>query len=151
MRTLVLIGWLMVPLAVAAYHYGPGQERLKLDDAAAQLTIADGHAAVGEWTEAVAAYDDALRMLPPGQTAQAQRIRMERAKAQMLADKLPEAHADLQALADELERDTAADPKLRAETRSALAGSQYYMTWLMRLEGLSRDVWEPEIEAARQN
>ena len=25
------------------------------------------------------------------------------------------------------------------------------MTWLMRLEGLSRDEWEPEIESARQN
>lgn len=151
MRTLMLIGWLMVPLAAAAYHYGPGQERLRLDDVAAQLGAADRHAAAGEWTDAVAAYDDALRMLPPGHTTQAQRIRLERAKAQMLAHKLPEAHADLQALAEEVERDTAADPKLRAETRSALASSQYYMTWLMRLEGFSRDVWEPEIEAARQN
>ncbi len=90
-------------------------------------------------------------MLPPGHTAEAQCIRVERAKADMLAHRLPEAHAELQALSDELERDAAADPQLRAEARSALANSQYYMTWLMRLEGLSRDVWEPEIEAARQN
>jgi hypothetical protein len=150
MRTLVLIGWLMVPLAVAAYHYGPGQDRLRLDDAAAQLAAADRHAADGEWAEAVAAYDDALRMLPAGHTSQAQRIRLERAKAQMLARQLPEAHADLQALADEVERD-GADPALRAQTRAALASAQYYMTWLMRLEGVARDLWEPEIEAARQN
>ena len=25
------------------------------------------------------------------------------------------------------------------------------LTWLMRLEGLGREAWEPEIEAARQN
>jgi hypothetical protein len=37
-----------------------------------------------------------------------------------------------------------------ADARASLANAQYYMTWLMRLEGLSRDVWEPEIEAARQ-
>ena len=31
-----------------------------------------------------------------------------------------------------------------------MANSQYYMTWLMRLEGQPRDLWEPEIDAARQ-
>jgi hypothetical protein len=31
-----------------------------------------------------------------------------------------------------------------------MANAQYYMTWLMRLEGLGRDAWEPEIESARQ-
>ena len=30
-------------------------------------------------------------------------------------------------------------PALLAEARSALANSQYYMTWLMRLEGQPRD------------
>src|SRR6266566_684070 len=38
-----------------------------------------------------------------------------------------------------------------AEARSTLANSQYYMTWLMRLEGMSPNDWEPEIEAARQS
>ena len=44
-----------------------------------------------------------------------------------------------------------ANPKLTEEVRSTLANSQYYMTWLMRLEGRSREEWEPEIEASRQN
>ena len=38
-----------------------------------------------------------------------------------------------------------------ADARGALANAQYYTTWLMRLEGLSREEWEPEIEASRQN
>ena len=79
------------------------------------------------------------------------RLRLERAKAQMLAKKLPEASGELKSLVDELSADPTADPKLLAEARSAMANSQYYMTWLMRLEGMSQDVWEPEIEAARQN
>jgi hypothetical protein len=52
---------------------------------------------------------------------------------------------------DELQEDPGADPAVLAEARSTLANAQYYMTWLMRLEGEPRDVWEPEIEAARQN
>ena len=52
---------------------------------------------------------------------------------------------------DELAADPAADPTLLADARSTLANSQYYMTWLMRLEGLGREAWEPEVEAARQN
>ena len=44
MRTLVLIAWLMVPLALAAYHYGPGQERLRLDDVAGCLSAGARHA-----------------------------------------------------------------------------------------------------------
>ena len=53
-------------------------------------------------------------------------------------------------MVDELKDDDAADPELLRETRDAYANSQYYMTWLMRLEGLKREAWEPEIEAARQ-
>ena len=43
-----------------------------------------------------------------------------------------------------------ADEKLLQDARAALAHSQYYMTWLMRLEGQARETWEPEIENARQ-
>ena len=32
----------------------------------------------------------------------------------------------------------------------ALANSQFYITWLMRLEGRSPDVWEPEITSSQQ-
>ena len=77
------------------------------------------------------------------------RVRLERAKAQMLARQLPAAHADLKALVEEL-KDGGTDGVLLTEAREALANSQYYMTWLMRLEGQPRDLWEPEIESARQ-
>ncbi len=45
MRTLFLLGWLMVPVVFGAYHYGPGQDRLRLDDAARTLSEADQLAA----------------------------------------------------------------------------------------------------------
>jgi hypothetical protein len=149
MRMLLLVGWLMLPLGVGIWHYGPGQDRVRLDDVAALLAQAQRHAAAGEWAEAADKYDEALKRLPADRVAEARHVRLERAKAQMLARQLPAAHADLKILVDEL-TDGDADPALLAESREALANSQYYMTWLMRLEGQPRDLWEPEIEGARQ-
>jgi hypothetical protein len=151
MRILLLTGWLLVPVLAAAWHYGPGQERSQMDDVAGVLAKADAAAAAGEWQDADELYEEALKLLPPERLREIRRVRLERAKAQMLAHKLPAAHADLDALSEELANDPSADPKLLAEARSAQARSQYFMTWLMRLEGQPRDIWEPEIEAARQN
>jgi hypothetical protein len=68
----------------------------------------------------------------------------------MYDKKLPQAHDDLTSLVDELKSDAAADPAMLAEARESLANAKYYLTWLMRLEGQPREVWEPEIESSRQ-
>jgi hypothetical protein len=150
MRTLVLLGWLIVPVVFGAYHYGPGQEKLRLDDVSRALVEADGLTMVGDWRGAASKYEQALSLLPEGRVAEARRIRLQRAKVQMFGHQLPEANAALRELVDQLQGDKTADPKLRDEAREALANAQYYMTWLMRLEGLGADEWEPEIESARQ-
>ncbi len=150
MRTLAILGWLMVPVVFGAYHYGPGQEKLRLDDVARALAEADRLAVGEQWQAAAAGYDKALSMLPEGRADDARRIRLQRAKAQMLGRQLPEATSSLRELVDQMQDDPSADPKLRDEARETLANAQYYMTWLMRLEGLSADEWEPEIESSRQ-
>jgi hypothetical protein len=149
-RILLLTAWLLLPVAGLAWHLGPGQDQKKLDEVALHLKKAEEAVAAEYYVVAVERYDEALKALPAGRTAEARKIRLEKAKAQMLARQLPEAHADLKGLVDEITADPAADPKLLAEARSTLANSQYYVTWLMRLEGLGPDDWEPEIEAARQ-
>jgi hypothetical protein len=138
-----------VPIGFGFYHYGPGQDRLKLDEVSRLLIRADRHASAGEHAEAVELYDEALKLLPAERVGENRRIRLEKAKAQMLAQQLPAARKDLETLCEELQQ-PGGDEKLLAESRSALAQSQYYMTWLMRLEGLPREAWEPEIEGARQ-
>jgi len=149
MRRILLIAWLMVPIGVGAYHWGPGQQKMELDDVGGLLTQAKYLGDKGEWAKAVDTYNAALTQLPAERTGDSQRIRLLRAKSQMMAEQLPEAHQELKALVGELQ-ESSADPKLLNEAREALANSQYYMTWLLRLEGESREVWEPEIEAARQ-
>lgn len=151
LRILLLAGWLLLPIGAYAWHMGPGQDQRKLDDVAVQVKAAEAAAAAEDYATAVDRYADAIKALPAGRTAEARKLRLEKAKAQMLAEQLPEANGELKGLVDELAADPAADPKLAADARSALASSQYYMTWLMRLEGIPAEAWEPEIETARQH
>ena len=150
MRTIMLLGWLLVPVVGAAYHYGPGQEQMRLDGAATTLADAQTCASQDDWAGAADHFDAALAQLPPDRTADLGQARLERAKAWMNSGKLPEAFNDLQAMVTDLQTDEKADPRLLADARAALANSQYYVTWLMKLEGRPRDDWEPEIESSRQ-
>ena len=151
MRGIFFCLWLLFPAAVLAYHYGPGQERLALDDAAGQLSAARDHVNAEEWADAVAQFDAALAVLPEEEVDAVRRVRVERAKAQMNNGQLPAAYDDLTLLVEELEADGQVAPDLERDARLALGNAQYFMTWLMRLEGLPRSEWEPQIEAARQN
>lgn len=151
MRAILLGIWLLLPLLVGAYHFGPGQERMKLDEAARQVALAEQAVGEQQWTAAIKHYGDAITTLPEDQAGQAYPLRLEMAKSQMKAAQLPEARVALTQLLDELEADEGAPASLVDNTRETLANSQYYMTWLMRLEGKPATEWEPEIEAARQH
>jgi hypothetical protein len=164
MRKLLLVVWLLVPVGAGAYHMGPGQDQLRLDEAAQLIEQARGHAeraaelsaakgdlaAREDWALAETAYEEALAKLPADRVEDQQRVRLARAKCQMFVSELPQANADLQRLIDELQEDGEADEEVLREARRAYANSQYYMTWLMRLEGANRVDWEPRIESARQ-
>lgn len=165
MRKLLLFVWLLLPAAAAAYHFGPGQDRVRVDrasdaaerGAALAREACEAQAKEGDdaarplWAQAEAAYSEALESLPSEELAQGRVLRLERAKAQMFLSRLPDAHHEFSALVDELQEDPTADPRLLADARGALANAQYYRTWLMRLEGAPAEEWEPEIEASRQN
>lgn len=150
MRILLLVFWMLLPVGALAFHLGPGQNHVRLDEASQLLAVADMHANDKKWDQAQDCYEAALNLLPEHRKNQASRIRLEIAKVQMNNAQLPVAHKDLQGLVQELKSDADSDPKLLSEARSTLANSRYYMTWLMRLEGLPRADWEPEIEAAQQ-
>jgi hypothetical protein len=123
---------------------------LVLDETAAILETAESHATTGKAQEAIAAYELALSKVPKEKVAEARTIRLALAKARMESAALPQARAELAALAAELEADPKADPEIRNAALSALANSRFFMTYLMKLEGLPETEWEPEIEAARQ-
>ncbi|HPF15810.1 MAG TPA: hypothetical protein PLJ12_16215, partial [Planctomycetota bacterium] len=78
------------------------------------------------------------------------RIRLELAKLRMEHKQLPTAQRELSELVKELSEDETASPELLAEARRSYANAQYYITYLMRLEGYTREDWEPQIEISRQ-
>ncbi len=150
MRKAVIAVWLTLPVLVGAYHYGPGQDRWRMDDVRATIASARQAAQQEDWFDAYDQFDAALKIIPEQQLDLLRQIRLERAKAAMFVKRLPEAHQDLKDLVTELEGQPEAPPTLLADSCAALANAQYYMTWLMRLEGQPREVWEPEIESSRQ-
>jgi hypothetical protein len=150
MRILMLWAWLAGGAVFMAWHYGPGQDQLALDDARQSAKQAAAAAEKGEWGDVVQHYEAALVRLPAGHERLAQTLRLDRAKARMHVGQLPEARSELGALVDELQSPGNANRELLAEAQQALANAQYYVTWLLRLEGEPAAVWEPEIESARQ-
>lgn len=142
--------WLLLPLGFAAWHYGPGQDHLERDDARVLIEKAEAALAEEDYEEAIKQWSDAIGKLPKEEVTLSRWLELEIAKAKMLSQKLPEAREELAELMIRLDEDPDADQDLRDETRSALANSRYYMTYLMKLEGLPDAAWEPEIEAARQ-
>ena len=150
MRYPILVFWLLLPLAAWAYHEGPGQKAVKLDEVDAQLVRAQDAIAEEDWAAAIESYDEALKALPENRVPTSRRLRLALNQARMMFKQLPAARKDLDQLVTEMAADAEADQALLDEARTALASSQYYITWLMRLEGHVREEWEPEIEAARQ-
>lgn len=150
MRILFATLWLLLPLGFAAYHFGPGQEKVKLDQTEALLADARTAIVNEDWAEAIESYEKALAKLPKEKKETALRIELEIAKAKMQNEGLTEAREDLIGLVDRVTDDQSLPADLREDALSTLANARYYMTYLMKLEGLPAAEWEPEIEAARQ-
>lgn len=151
MRVFLILCWLAIPFFAWAFHVGPGQEQLKLDKAGTLLTQARYATRQQDFGQAKLLYEQALAEIPNERSQDQYAVRLALAKTQLEADQLPEARVALDALLSEVEGDKEATPALVADVRTTLANAQYYMTWLMRLEGLPAEEWEPEIEASRQH
>ncbi|QDU56535.1 hypothetical protein [Aeoliella mucimassa] len=150
MRLALLLAWIAVPVGFAFYHFGPGQDAVQNELAGLELRKASLDSSNERWAAVDASCSAALETLETDLPEVEQRIRLERAKARMLSQQLPAAYDDLTSLLDELEKSESADAKILTETRAAMASAEYYLTWLMRLEGEPREHWELEIESARQ-
>ena len=151
MKTLLIVAWLFTGLGGAIYHFGPGQEKLEIDRVNQIMTDARTNVEENNFVAAVEMYDEVLAALPAEKKQASRGIMLEKAKAQMMASQLPKARESLATLLDDVRRDEEPDPEFVSDVQSTLANSQYYMTWLMRLEGRPEEEWKPEIEAARQH
>jgi hypothetical protein len=154
MRRLLIVAWCFVPILFLGFHYGaPGKKLQTLDQVDLLIKSAKASAGNSDWEMAVENYEEALGLIPKEMATETREVMLEKCKAQMMAKQLPQAHGTLQGLLDDMLAEPVADHnnELIFATRSSLANSQYYMTWLMRLEGEPEERWMPEIESARQH
>jgi hypothetical protein len=149
-KKLLLCCWLLTPVVLLAYHYGPGQSDLARDEAARQIALATAFEQSEHWPEAVTAYTDALAKLPESDRDARWQLRLAKSKARMQVGELPEAITDLDGLLVEMQKG-GAKARQSEEVRSQLATAQYYAAWLMRLEGAPTDEWTVQTENARQH
>lgn len=150
MRKFFAIAWLIFPVGVLAYHFGPGQSGVAHDAVASHLSIARAAEAKEDWPAAIKAYADAAAAVPENEPNTRLKVRLAHAKARMYAGDLPEAMEDLEgALTDALSQNAPRD--LVKEIRGTVASMHYYAAWLMRLEGAGAEEWTLETEQARQH
>lgn len=149
-KKLLLCCWLLAPVALLAFHYGPGQALLARDGAARKLALAQQLEAREDWGSATAAYADALAILPASEPALRWQTRLAHSKARMQAGELVEAIVEMDGLLTEMEKGGAPAAKLD-EVRSHLGTAEYYAAWLMRLEGAAPAEWGVEADNARQH
>jgi len=150
MRKLMMMLWLVVPIGMIAYHYGPGQVKLARDRAARQLAVAQAAEAREDWSAAQAAYREVLNNLPASDVDARLSTRLAAAKVRQYQGELPEAMVDVESLLDEAMRDSH-NTALQDQIRATAGTMHYYVAWLLRLEGAEADEWTEHTEIARQH
>ena len=148
-KNLLIFLWALAPVALLAYHYGPGQTGLAREEAKASIQAALEFEKKEQWQQAIDAYNEALAALPEEETAKRMQLQLARANARIYVGELPEAMFAMEHLLDEAAKGD--DKKLENKVRASLASAQYYTGWLMRLELAEKEEWMEPVEKARQN
>lgn len=149
-KKLLIYGWLLSPILLCAYHYGPGQAHLARHEAAQHLARATALEEKEDWAAARESYAAALAKMPATDKESRWQLRLAESKARMYAGELPEAMMDMETLLAGMQKENAPHAQMDA-VRANLATAGYYAGWLMRLEGAPTEEWTLEVENARQH
>lgn len=157
MRKWLVLVWLLVPVALVSYHYGPGQEALAWREAQSHLDEARQFEKQGQWEHAVEAYQHALNTLPahadptPQATAARDQLRLAQIRANFELGHLVESIDELRLLADDVERTHGPDAPLLYDVRDLLGRVHFQAMVALRLESAEEEVWKRQWELSRQN
>jgi hypothetical protein len=150
MKRLFLFFWLLLPLPVVVWHYGPGQKWFARDQAHTLIQRAQKFEAERKWAEAEPLYREA-----------AGKVRNEDPKLKTLLDIALVRQRYRQGGAVEsidMIDSVISDAKfhqqpaeIQREARELAGRIHYHAAWVMRLEGAQKDLWMEEAELSRQN
>jgi hypothetical protein len=150
MKRWLLLLWLLVPLPVIVWHFGPGQQWLARDRAWTLIQQAQQADEKKDWAGAETNFRDAAKTL--GNTDPSARMRLDLA---LVRERYRQGGA-VEAIdgADRILSDrqfTEQPADFQREARELAGRIHYYAAWVMRLEGAQRDLWMEEAELSRQN
>ncbi len=157
MKKWLVLLWLLVPVALVSYHFGPGQEALAWREADVHRDAAQELERAGHWEQAIDEYQQALNSLPPlkEETSSAavarDQLRLAQIRNRFQLGKLEETVSTLRAFADEIEATHGAESVPALEARELLGRVHFQAMVALRLESAEEAVWKQQWELARQN
>jgi hypothetical protein len=150
MKRLFLFFWLLLPLPLLVWHYGPGQKWLARDQAHALIQRAEKLESEQKWAEAEPLYREASSKIKDEDPALKTQLDLALVRQRYRQGGAVEAI--------DMIDNVISGPKFHEQPkeiqRSAreLAGRiHYHAAWVLRLEGAQKDLWMEEAELARQN
>jgi hypothetical protein len=150
MKRWFLLLWLLAPLPVIVWHYGPGKKWLARDRASALVRRGEKAEARQQWAEAENCYREAAGHMGHSDPRVKTRLDVAMVRARYRQGGAVEAMDGIdRVLTDSTFQAQPAD--LQREARELAGRIHYYAAWIMRLEGAQRDLWMEEAELARQN
>jgi hypothetical protein len=155
-RWLIAI-WLLVPVGLVSYHFGPGQRELAWREAAALRAVAEQHERNQHWEQAVTAYAQAASAVPAfsdeasGATLARDQLRLAQLKAAFQLGKLDETLTDTRQFVEHVEATHGPHSQLAFDARDFLGRVHYQAMIALRLESAEKEVWMKQWELARQN
>lgn len=150
MKRWLLLLWLLLPLPVVVWHFGPGQKWLARDRAYALIARAQRAEVEKNWAVAESLYRDAVGKIGDRDPNVRMQLDVALVRSRYNQGGAVEAIDGI----DRILADARFHSLPKAQQREAreLAGRiHYYAAWVMRLEGAQKDLWMEEAELARQN
>ena len=155
-KWLVLI-WLLIPVGLLSYHFGPGQDVFAFRLAQEHLSSARQLEKSGHLEEAIDEYGESLAALPIAEQPSADvlvardQLRLAQIRGRFQLGRLAETIENLHLLIGEVEREHGPHSPLAYDVRDYLGRVHYQAMVALRLESAEEDVWRRHWELSRQN
>lgn len=150
MKKWLILIWMLLPLPVVVWHYGPGQKWLGRELAGGWVKQAREAEASHDHPKAESLYRRAMGELVKEDALGRFQLEIAALRSQYeQGDGVKAVEALEKVLMDPAYQSL---PKReKAEARAVAGQMHYYSAWVMRLEGAKRELWLEEAELARQN
>jgi hypothetical protein len=155
-KWLILV-WLLIPVGLLSYHYGPGRQALAWQEAAAIRAQATAAEKEGHWEQAVTNYGQALGAVPTSEVDDSDealardQLRLAQIRSKFQLGDLAETISDLEQFVKQVETTHGLESPVTFDARDMLGRVHYQAMVALRLESAEKQVWMRHWELSRQS